>query len=59
LRISLCCANGNPNSFILPKRVKNHYFCAFWPTPLNELFRSATAVGLPSVYEPFGISLLE
>jgi glycosyltransferase involved in cell wall biosynthesis len=26
---------------------------------LNELFRSATAVVLPSVYEPFGISLLE
>jgi glycosyltransferase involved in cell wall biosynthesis len=25
----------------------------------NELFRSATAVVLPSVYEPFGISLLE
>lgn len=26
---------------------------------LNELFRSATTVVLPSVYEPFGISLLE
>lgn len=26
---------------------------------LKELFRSATAVVLPSVYEPFGISLLE
>jgi glycosyltransferase involved in cell wall biosynthesis len=26
---------------------------------LNELFRSATAVVLPSIYEPFGISLLE
>jgi glycosyltransferase involved in cell wall biosynthesis len=25
----------------------------------NELFRSATAVVLPSVYEPFGISLIE
>lgn len=26
---------------------------------LNKLFRSATAVVLPSIYEPFGISLLE
>jgi glycosyltransferase involved in cell wall biosynthesis len=28
-------------------------------TRLNELFLSATAVILPSIYEPFGISLLE